>query len=48
MSYIDPVTAVILSALLLHEPMGISGIIGTILIIGSAILSELTGSEETE
>lgn len=43
MSYIDPVTAVILSAVLLHEPMGVAGIIGTILIIGSAVYSEGTG-----
>ena len=48
MSYIDPVTAVILSALFLQEKMGISGIIGTILIIGSAIVSEMSESEETE
>ena len=40
MSYIDPVTAVILSALLLKEPMGVAGIIGTVLIIGSAVYSE--------
>ena len=40
MSYIDPVTAVILSALLLKEPMGDAGIIGTVLIIGSAVYSE--------
>ena len=40
-SYIDPVTAVLLSALLLREPVGIAGWIGTVLIIGSAILSEL-------
>ena len=39
-SYIDPVTAVLLSALLLHEPMGVPGIIGTVLIIGAAIASE--------
>ena len=48
MSYIDPVTAVILSALFLQEKMGISGIIGTILIIGSAIVSEMSESEEME
>lgn len=41
MSYIDPVTAVVLSAVLLHEPMGIAGMIGTIMIIGSAIYSEM-------
>ena len=43
MSYIDPVTAIMLSALFLHEPMGAAGIIGTILIIGSAVFSEWAG-----
>ena len=41
MSYIDPVTAVILSALFLHEPIGAAGIIGTVMIIGSAVYSEM-------
>ncbi|MCR4949945.1 MAG: DMT family transporter [Solobacterium sp.] len=40
-SYIDPVTALLLSALLLHEPLTGSGIIGAVLILGSAIVSEL-------
>ena len=40
MSYIDPVTAVILSALFLKEPVGAVGIAGTVLIIGAAILGE--------
>lgn len=40
-SYIDPVVAVILSALLLHEETGIGCLVGGILIIGSAILCEL-------
>lgn len=41
MSYIDPVTAVILSALFLQEPMGATGILGTVMIIGSAVYSEI-------
>ena len=45
MSYIDPVTAVILSALFLHEPMGVLEIAGTVLIIGSAVYCE--GSRRT-
>lgn len=40
-SYVDPVSALILSALILHEQLTISGIIGAILIIGAALLSEL-------
>ena len=40
-SYIDPVTALILSALLLHEELSILGIIGAVLILGSAVVSGL-------
>lgn len=40
-SYIDPVIAIILSALLLREKMGIFGVIGAILILGSTLLSEI-------
>ena len=39
-SYIDPVTAILLSALFLHEPLSAAGIAGTVLIIGSAVVSE--------
>ena len=40
-SYIDPIFAIILSAILLKESMGIYEIIGTILILGSTIFCEL-------
>ena len=40
-SYLDPVLAILLSAFLLGEPMTVSGIIGTVLILGSAVYSEL-------
>ena len=40
-SYLDPVIAIFLSAFLLGEPMTFSGIIGAILILGSALYSEL-------
>ena len=40
-SYIDPVTALILSALILGEPFTAGGAIGAVLIIGAAIISEL-------
>ncbi len=40
-SYIDPIVAIILSALLLKEPMSIYGIIGAILILGSTLITEL-------
>ena len=40
-SYIDPVTAVLLSVLILGEAMTWYGAVGTILILGSAVYSEL-------
>lgn len=41
-SYIDPVVAIILSALLLKEKMGFFGTIGAVLILGSTLFSEIT------
>lgn len=41
-SYIDPIFAIILSALFLKEAMGIYEIIGTVLILGSTIFCELS------
>ncbi len=41
MSYIDPVTAIILSSLILHEKMSFASAVGAILILGAAIVSEL-------
>lgn len=40
-SYIDPVIAVLLSALLLREPMTVYTVIGAVLILGAAVWSEL-------
>lgn len=40
-SYIDPVSALLFSALILKEPLSTTGIIGAVMIIGSAVLSEL-------
>ena len=40
-SYFDPVLAVILSTVILKEPLSIWGIIGTVLVLGSALYSEL-------
>lgn len=39
-SYIDPILAVVLSALLLREPMSLSGAIGAVMILGAAFFSE--------
>lgn len=41
LSYIDPAFALILSALVLRERMSLFGIIGSVLIIGSALVSEM-------
>ena len=40
LSYIDPVFALLLSAAVLHESLTPLGIVGAVLIIGSAIISE--------
>ena len=40
-SYVDPVSALLFSALFLNEPLNAMGIFGAVLIIGSAIVSEL-------
>ena len=40
-SYIDPVAALLISAAILQEPLSIAGIIGAVMIIGSAVVSEL-------
>ncbi len=41
LSYIDPIVAVILSALVLNESMDIFGIVGAVLILGAAIVNEM-------
>ena len=40
-SYLDPVTAVLLSALVLREPLGLAGALGAVLVLGAALVSEL-------
>lgn len=46
-SYIDPAVAIILSAVILKEKMDIYGIIGAVLILGSAMLSEIQFRRKT-
>ena len=41
MSYIDPVSAILLSALVLKEGMSPFSIVGTVLVLGSVIFCEL-------
>ena len=45
-SYVDPVSALLFSALFLNEPLNAAGILGAVLIIGSAVLSELPAGTE--
>lgn len=39
-SYIDPVSALFISVLFLHEPMGAAGLAGAVLILGAAFAAE--------
>lgn len=41
-SYIDPITAILLSALILKEPLGAGALVGAALILGATLASELT------
>lgn len=41
LSYIDPIFALLLSSFVLHEKISLPGIIGSMLIIGSALISEI-------
>lgn len=45
-SYIDPVVAILLSAIVLKEPMGLLKIIGAVLILGSTLLGEISGEKQ--
>ena len=40
-SYVDPVSALLFSALFLREPLSTAGVIGAVMIIGSALISEV-------
>ena len=40
LSYIDPVSALFFSAVFLHESLSLQGIIGAVLILGAAVISE--------
>ena len=45
LSYIDPVSSLFFSALVLHERLTVPGIFGAALIIGSALVSEIRGKK---
>ena len=40
LSYMDPILAILLSVVLLREPMSLSAAIGAVLILGAAYISE--------
>ena len=46
-SYIDPVSALLFSALLLREPLSLLNIVGAVMIIGSAMVSEIKTESST-
>lgn len=46
-SYIDPVTAILLSAILLHECMSVLQIVGALFILGATLISEIAGNHGT-
>lgn len=48
LSYIDPVVAILLSALLLKEPMGLLGALGAALVLGAAVAAELPGRRRSK
>lgn len=48
LSYIDPVEAVLLSAFFLREPVGLQTVIGAVMILGAAAVSELGSAPETQ
>ena len=39
--YVEPVTAVLMSAFLLHEPMSVLNVLGVVLVLGAAAFNEL-------
>ena len=46
LSYIDPIVAILLSALILKEPLGIDGAIGAFLVLGATLVSEFLDTKK--
>lgn len=46
LSYIDPIVAILLSALVLKEPLGLYGAIGAVLVLGATLASEFVDSKQ--
>lgn len=45
LSYVDPVTAILLATLFLHQPFGPAELCGTVLILGATLANELPGNK---
>lgn len=45
LSYVDPVTAILLATLFLHQPFGPAEACGTVLILGATLANELPGKK---
>jgi drug/metabolite transporter (DMT)-like permease len=41
LSYLDPVVAILLSALLLAEKLSVPGVVGALMVLGAAVVSEM-------
>ena len=48
LSYVDPVTAILLATLFLHQPFGLAELCGTVLILGATLANELPGNRTAE
>ena len=48
LSYVDPVTAILLATLFLHQPFGLAEACGTVLILGATLANELPGNKTAE
>ncbi|HHX18850.1 MAG TPA: EamA family transporter [Clostridiaceae bacterium] len=48
LSYIDPISALLFSALLLNESLSTAGLVGAVMILGAAIVSELERKKRTD
>lgn len=46
LSYLDPVLAILLSAVFLREPLGAETVLGAVLVLGSAVFNEIAGLRE--
>jgi drug/metabolite transporter (DMT)-like permease len=44
-SYLDPIVALLLSALILKEGLTLTGVLGAVMILGAAFVSEMSGKK---